>query len=330
MNKSIYPIKFKPILKESIWGGGNLVKCLKKKGPDDLKIGESWEISGVSNNISIADNGFLKGNSLLEILEIYMGDLIGDTVYEKFGNEFPLLIKFIDANDTLSIQVHPDDETAYKRHKSFGKTEMWYIMQAEKNAKLINGFKENTDKETYKAELNSGRIEKLLNFDEVQPGEVYFIPSGRVHGIGRGIMLAEIQQTSDITYRIYDWGRVDDKGKPRELHTDLALDVIDYDKVGHTKSKYEILTNKTVNIVECQYFKTNIIEIDKTLEKDYNLIDSFVIYICIEGSFSIKYNADNVVKVEKGETVLIPAVLKDILLQPDGLVRILEVYIPGN
>jgi len=330
MDEVLYPIKFKPILKEKIWGGNKLMKSLGKNAPIESKIGESWEVSGLASDNSIVENGFLKGNSLSEIIEIYMDDLVGGFVFDKHGIEFPLLIKFIDASETLSIQVHPDDEIANERHQSLGKTEMWYIIESEKGSNLINGFKKQADAETYVSALNSGQLETILNLDPVNPGDVFFIPAGRVHGIGAGIVLAEIQQSSDVTYRIYDWGRLDDNGKPRELHTEYALDVIDYNPASQTRTIYEPITNKTVNLVECPYFKTNLIQIDKTLEKDYNLIDSFVILMCIEGSFNICYHHNKFEKINKGETVMLPASLKNLSLIPDHKTKIIEVYIIEN
>jgi mannose-6-phosphate isomerase len=330
MNDVLYPIKFKPILKEKIWGGDKLVKLLGKKASTESKIGESWEISGLETDISIVDNGFLKGNSLNEIIEIYMGDLLGESVFEKYGNEFPLLFKFIDASETLSIQVHPDDDVAQERHQSNGKTEMWYIIDSEEGASLINGFKQQVDSITYMYALNSGNLNTLLNYDLVKSGDTFFIPAGRVHGIGAGIVLAEIQQSSDVTYRIYDWGRLDDNGNPRDLHTDEARDVIDYSFVGKTKTEYQPILNRTINLVECPYFKTNLILIDNILEKDYNLIDSFVVYMCVEGSFKIKYHNGKIENVEKGESLIIPAVIKNLELIPEPSAKILEIYIPDN
>jgi mannose-6-phosphate isomerase len=327
MSEILYPLKFKPILKERIWGGHSLVKDFRKVGKISAKYGESWEISGIETDISIVNNGFLKGNSLTEIIEIYMGDLIGDKVFEQYGMQFPLLFKLIDASETLSIQVHPGDDIAFERHNSLGKTEMWYIMKSGKEAQLINGFKKDTDVKSYVEALNNGKLDSILNFDNVVPGDVFFIPSGRVHGIGAGIVLAEIQQSSDVTYRIYDWGRVDDNGNPRELHTELALDVIDYSAAGKTKSEYEPTLNRTVNIVECPYFRANLIKIDITLDKDYNMLDSFVIFMCVEGAFQVKYQDGKIEKVGNGESIMIPAVLKNIQLIPDGKATLLEVYL---
>jgi mannose-6-phosphate isomerase len=259
-----------------------------------------------------------------------MGDLLGESVFEKYGLDFPLLFKFIDASETLSIQVHPGDDVAQKRHQSNGKTEMWYIIDSEPGSSLINGFKNQVDSKTYVSALNSGNLNTLLNFDKVEAGDVFFIPAGRVHGIGAGILLAEIQQSSDVTYRIYDWGRLDDQGNPRELHTQEALDVIDYNPAVKTRTDYKPIPNRTTNLVECPYFKTNLIQIDKPLEKDYNLIDSFVVYMCIEGSFTIKYNSSKSTKVKLGESIIIPAVLKNPELIPEGKTKIIEVYITDN
>jgi mannose-6-phosphate isomerase len=330
MDRSLYPIKFKPILHEKIWGGQNLSKNYGKPGTEGAKTGESWEISGLAPNISEAGNGFLAGNSLTELIEIYMGDLVGDAVYDKFGTDFPLLFKLIDASDTLSIQVHPGDDVAAERHGSFGKTEMWYILEAEKGSCLINGFKNHESRESYLKALETGEIESILNSDMVAQGDVFFIPNGRVHGIGAGILLAEIQQSSDITYRIYDYNRLDNKGNPRELHQSEAVDVIVYSAAGNTRTNYNPVLNKTINLVECEYFKTNLLELNQLVQKDYNLIDSFVVYMCIDGHVAIKFQSGEPVEIAKGETVLIPAVLKNIELVPRVKSKLLEVYIIDN
>jgi len=324
----LYPLKFKPQFKEKIWGGQHLKEYLNKSLPENKKIGESWEISGIQDNISVIENGYLQGNNLQELIEIYMGDILGDRIYKQFGIEFPLLIKFIDANDILSIQVHPDDELARKRHNAFGKTEMWYIIEAEKDAELISGFSKKIDKETYLKHLESNKLPDILNYEKVQKGNVFFIPSGRVHAIGKGIVLAEIQQTSDVTYRIFDWNRKDDQGNYRELHTDLALDAIDFNVYDNYKTPYKIKPNKDSKILNCKYFNTNIIQFDETIEKDYNQLDSFVIYICLDGKFEIIYNETEKIHIEKGETILIPAVFEHLVLNPVVQSKLLEVYIP--
>ena len=326
MNK-LYPLKFKPLFKEKIWGGKKLKNVLNKEDAGD-KTGESWEISTVKDNISVVSEGFLKGNNLQELIEVYMGDLVGDKVYEKFGLEFPLLIKFIDANDDLSIQVHPDDETAMERHNSFGKTEMWYVLEADPGAKLISGFNRELNKDEYIDALNAGRIEEILNYEEVEEGDVFFMPAGRVHAIGSGILLAEIQQTSDVTYRIYDWNRKDSEGNSRELHTDLALDVIDFEKHSEYRTPYKKALNKSVDIGKCQYFSTNLRQFDKAVEKDFNFIDSFIIYICTAGKVNILTSEDQKTDIQKGECILIPAEIKNLILIPEGKSKVLEVYVP--
>jgi len=323
---TLYPLKFTPILKEKIWGGQKLNTLLKKNLGTLPNAGESWEISGVGGDDSVVSNGFLKGNTLNEILEIYMGELVGDKVFQQFGNEFPLLIKFIDANDVLSIQVHPDDKLSKERHQAFGKTEMWYVMQADKDASLISGFNQQVNKEQYIEALKNDTIESLLANHKVQTGDVFFIPAGRVHAIGQGIMLAEIQQTSDVTYRIYDFNRKDKNDKTRDLHTDLAIDAIDFSYSKEARTNYSLQNNQPTEVVNCDYFKTNIIEFDKTLERDFYGYDSFLIYLCVEGEFDIQYS-DQKEAVTIGETILIPADLQTISLIPKSNCKVIEVHL---
>lgn len=323
----LYPIKFKPIFHDKIWGGNRMRTILNKDYGDLPNCGESWELSGVEGNISVVSNGFLKGNDLNEIIEIYMGDLVGDKVYEKFGIEFPLLIKFIDAQNDLSIQVHPNDELSKERHNAYGKTEMWYVAGTEKGALINSGFNQEVDREKYLEYFNAGKLTDLLHYDEAEVGDVFFIPAGRVHAIGKGCLVAEIQQTSDVTYRIFDYNRKDDQGNERELHTDLALDAIDFSYASEYKTKYDVTENEATEIVSCPYFTTNIIEFTEELDKDYNQLDSFVIYMTMEGSFDI-VTEEGSERIEMGETVLIPASLESVQLKPNSdSVKILEVYI---
>ena len=326
----LYPIKFEAIFKEKIWGGDKLKTVLKKQVPDISNCGESWEISAIQDNISVVANGFLKGNTLEEIIEIYMGDIVGEKVFDKFGLEFPLLIKFIDANADLSIQVHPDDKTAKERHKAYGKTEMWYVVQADDGAEIITGFHKKISKKIYLDNLKQKSLKNILKFEKVKAGDVFFIPAGRVHSIGKGVLLAEIQQTSDITYRIYDYDRIDSDGKKRELHTDLAIDVIDYNFDGETKLSYKIKNDETVKLVSCDYFNTNILQFSSVIIKDYTLIDSFIIYMCVGGSFSIDYGGKETVEMNIGETVLLPADLDNIKLIPTVEAKLIEVFIKGS
>lgn len=322
----LYPLKFKPIYKERIWGGRKIETAFGKKLPAGEKIGESWELSGVDGDISVVSNGQLKGNNLQELTEIYMGDLVGDKVFEKYGEEFPLLIKLIDADDNLSIQVHPDDKLAAERHNSFGKTEMWYVVGHEAGAELYLGFNQPVDKEKYLEYLKAGKLAELLTAYKVQDGDSFFIPAGTIHAIGKGLLIAEIQQTSDITYRVFDWNRVDPKtGQGRELHTELALDAIEYKSRSDYKTVAAPKVNAPVTLEKCPYFQTNSLIVDGETVRDYAALDSFVIYICLEGNLELAYEG-GVETMKKGETVLVPAELNEITLKGKG--KLLEVYIP--
>lgn len=318
-------LKFTPIFKERIWGGRKMEQTLGKRLPEGRVIGESWELSGVEGDISVVSSGALKGNTLQELIEIYMGDLVGDVVYERFGDEFPLLIKLIDAQDYLSIQVHPDDALAEQRHHSYGKTEMWYILDNEPGAQLYLGFNQMVDRDKYIEHLEAGKLEELLKSYAVKPDDAYFIPAGAIHAIGKGIVIAEIQQTSDITYRVYDFNRVDAAGNPRELHTELALDAIDYSDGGNYDVTKEPLVNQVVELTSCPYFETNTILIEGGVERDYTDLDSFVIYICLEGNLTLETEA-GVESITKGETVLVPATLD--LVKINGSGKLIETYIP--
>ncbi len=322
----LYPLKFKPIFKDYIWGGSRLRDRFGKKPETDI-CAESWEISAVKDHISVIDNGFLKGNNLQEIIEVYMGELVGDHIFEKFGLEFPLLIKFLDANNLLSVQVHPDDELARKKHNEHGKTEMWYIIDAEKNAELISGFREPINQEIFLKHLENKTLPEILNYESVKPGDVFFMPAGRVHALCSGILAAEIQQTSDLTYRIYDWDRTDENGVGRETHIDLAIDAINYADRERYRISYEGQINSRETLVDSSWFTTGIMNFDKPVEKDFNLIDSFVIYMCVRGRADIDYGASEPVNLEMGETVLVPASLKNIRLLPEGHTRLLEIFI---
>lgn len=320
----LYPLKFKALLKERIWGGQELAK-FGKKLPKGVNIGESWEISGVTGDISVVENGALKGNNLQELIEIYMGDLVGDRVYERFGYEFPLLIKLIDAQDYLSIQVHPDDELSKDRHDAYGKTEMWYVVDNKPGAELFLGFNQPVDKQKYIDYLERGELDKLLTSFKVKKDDAFFIPAGAIHAIGKGLLIAEIQQTSDITYRVFDFNRVDKDGNARELHTELALDAIKYEQSDNYDVTKPTVVNEVVQLESCPYFETNTIEIAGAIERNYLTLDSFVIYICIDGELKIKTSAGEDTLV-KGESILIPAIFSEVILEGDAI--ILETYIP--
>jgi mannose-6-phosphate isomerase len=327
MMNSLYPIRFRPILKEMLWGGSALRERFGKNTGPGTRVGESWEINGMTGASSVVANGFLRGNSLEEITEVYLGDLVGDSVYEKYSNEFPLLIKLIDARDTLSIQVHPDDALASERHHAWGKTEMWYVIDAEPGAVIYTGFRRKTGREEYLGHLADRTVADIINATPVFPGDAFFIPAGTVHAIGAGVLLAEIQQTSDVTYRIYDWDRVDADGMPREIHTELALDAIDFDRDETGLIRLEPEINQAVLLTECNYFRTSLLQFDRPLIKDLSLTDSFVIYICTE-SMAVVDCLGHTEEVKAGETILIPASADSVTLIPQGRATLLEVYIP--
>jgi mannose-6-phosphate isomerase len=321
MSIKFYPLQFEPILKERIWGGEKLKTVLNK--PIVSKItGESWELSTVEDDISIIANGELKGKSLTSLIDELPNEILGTEVYKRFGKQFPLLFKYLDAREDLSIQVHPNDELAKKRHNSFGKTEMWYIMQADDDARIIVGFKEKSNGDEYLENLKNKTLLSILDDVKVKTGDVFFLETGTVHAIGAGLVVAEIQQTSDITYRLYDFGRVDANGDTRELHVDLALEAINYNKV-ETQKKYTEKVNESNIVVDCPYFTTNIIPLDgeMTINKTN---ETFRVYMCVDGAFEIEF--DNIkFQYKKGDTVLIPAVMNAFGF--NGKASILEIFI---
>lgn len=317
-------LRFDPILKPKIWGGEKLQTLLNKKS-ERKDIGESWEISDVEGDVSIISNGDLKGRSLNNLIREFKEDVLGEKVHQIFQDKFPLLIKFIDAKKRLSLQVHPNDVLAQRRHNSLGKTEMWYIVNSDKKAKMIVGFSEETDKRSFLKTIESKNELELLNVDYVKKGDTFLVPAGRIHAIGKGVLLAEIQETSDITYRISDWNRKDVNGKERDLHLDLALDAIDYSAKSNYKAEYLKKKNSPSNIVDCKYFTTNFLHLTKNLKVEHFDKDSFVIYICVEGSAIFEYENQQE-KLEMGETILIPACIREINITVMNA-KFLEVYI---
>lgn len=319
--KNIYPLQFVPILKERIWGGEKL-KTVLNKPIESVTTGESWELSTVEGDVSVVANGELQGRSLMDLIDEMPNEILGTSVYKKFGKQFPLLFKYLDAREDLSIQVHPNDALAKERHNSFGKTEMWYIMQADKDARIIVGFKEKSNADAYVANLENKSLLSILDAVEVKPGDVFFLETGTVHAIGAGLVVAEIQQTSDITYRIYDFDRVDAQGNGRELHIDLALDAINYEKTDTYKS-YDKAMNQSNAVVDCPYFTTNFIPLEGELAVSKNG-DTFTVYMCVDGAFELEYNG---VKYgyKKGDTVLVPAAIQSFAMS--GKASVLEIYI---
>ena len=316
-----YPLIFNPIFKERIWGGTKLKDFLNKSFEGN-QIGESWELSTVANDVSVVANGEFAGLNLNELIEKYPIELLGSKSIEKFGLEFPLLFKFLDAKEDLSIQVHPNDELAKQRHNSFGKTEMWYVMQADEKARLVVGFKNKTNKKDYLKHIEDKTLVAVLNETPVKKGDTFFLETGTVHAIGAGVLIAEIQQTSDITYRLYDWDRVDAKGIGRELHNDLAVDAINYEET-NTKVTYNSERNESVNLVDCPFFTTNILEVSGTYNWKKKK-ESFTVFMCTEGSF-VLVTSNSKSEFKKGDTVLIPAILEE--FQFIGETSLLEITI---
>lgn len=322
----LYPLKFQPLYKNVIWGGNRLRDYGFNYDPLP-NCGELWALSSVEGHESVIANGFLADNTLNEAIEIYMGDLVGDKVFNRYGTEFPLLIKIIDAAQDLSIQVHPDDELAQQRGMSRGKTEMWYVMLADQGSRLVSGFRRDTSADEYTAALAAGHLMDLLHSEQPQPGDVFFIPAGRVHALGKGLMVAEVQQTSDCTYRIYDYDRTDKDGKKRQLHTAEAMDAIDFSGIrGHASTRYEARQNATTTLAHCPYFTTRLISFDSPMRKNLEDVDTFVVYLCVDGLAAVK-SMETIVPMHTGECVLVPAVADNVELFCEGPSKLLEITI---
>ena len=314
--------KFQPILKSTIWGGEKIVPY-KHIASDQKQVGESWELSGVKDNESVVAEGPEAGTSLPELIARHGAALLGKANYGRFGEEFPLLIKFIDARQDLSIQVHPNDELAWERHKSKGKTEMWYVVSADKDAHLRSGFSKQVTPAEYEASVGDNTITDILADYKIAPGDVFFLPAGRVHSIGAGSFIAEIQQTSNITYRIYDFNRRDANGNTRELHTELAKGAIDYTVLPDYRTHYTPAQNCGVELVSCPYFTTSLCDLTAPLTLDYAALDSFVVVICVEGKGMIADDSGNEMPIHQGETVLLPATVKSLRVVPEGKLKML-------
>ena len=323
----MYPLKFQTIFKTVVWGGEKIAP-FKGVETDQHNIGESWELSGVKGNESVVAEGALAGTTITELAAEYQGGLLGEKVYARTGTEFPLLIKFIDARDDLSIQVHPDDELAGARHNgSKGKTEMWYVVQADEKAHLMSGLTKHITPEEYAAKVEDNTITDVLHDYNVSAGDVFFLPAGRIHSIGTGCFIAEIQQTSDITYRIYDFGRVGLDGKPRELHTELSKAAIDYTVLDDYKTAYEEVKNAENEIVSCEYFTTSLFDLDQPVSVPVKANDSFLIVICVGGNGTLTDSEGNAVTLRQGETVLVPACTESVTFTPSEGLKLITSYI---
>lgn len=315
--------KFEPLLKQTLWGGDKIIP-FKHLNTKMEQVGESWEISGVKDNETIVANGPEKGKTLNQLVREQKGKLVGNENYERFGNEFPLLIKFIDARQDLSIQVHPTDEVAHRQGKSRGKTEMWYALDSDTGAQLYNGLKQQITPEQYKAMVENDTITNALARYEVHEGDVFFIPAGRIHAIGAGCFVAEIQQTSDVTYRIYDFKRKDKNGNYRELHTKEAAESIDYTVLPNYRAEYEPTQNEGVQLISCPYFTTAVYDLTEPMTLDYSELDSFVILIAVKGEGCLICNGEEM-PFQMGDTVLFPATTNEVRVEGD--VKFLETYV---
>ena len=323
----MYPLKFDPILKQVLWGGERIIP-FKHLNSEQHQVGESWEISGVKGNESVVANGEYKGRTISSLIREFKEEIVGEDNYAHFGDVLPLLIKFIDARKDLSIQVHPNDELASLRHDSFGKTEMWYVIDADKNAKLRSGFSKQIDARQYKDLIYKSAITDVLKEYVIRPDDVFFLPAGRVHSIGAGAFIAEIQQTSDITYRIYDFDRKDAEGKKRELHTELAKDAIDYEVLDEYRTLYTPEKDEPIELVASPYFVTSLYDLTEEISCDYSELDSFIIFICIGGACQLVDNEGNEIDMHAGETILFPATVSDITIYPENnFVKLLETYV---
>lgn len=314
--------KFQPILKSMLWGGEKIAPY-KQIATQQQSVGESWELSGVKGDESVVSEGPDAGMTLPQLIARDGAQLLGKSNFERFGEEFPLLVKFIDARQDLSIQVHPNDEMAWERHRSKGKTEMWYVVAADKGAHLRSGFSKQVTPAQYEASVADNTITDILTDYIIHPGDVFFLPAGRVHSIGAGAFIAEIQQTSDLTYRIYDFNRRDAQGNTRELHTEQAKGAIDYTVLPDYRTQYEQAVNREVELVSCPYFSTSLCELTEPLTLDLSALDSFVVAICVAGSGTLTDDSGRTLPVHEGETVLVPASVRSLRMTPDGGMKLL-------
>ena len=326
----MYPLKFENILKEVIWGGEKIAAF--KEIPSVRKnIGESWEISTVPNYVSMVSNGEWKGLLLTELIERHKGKITGEKIYRKYKNEFPLLFKFIDTRDHCSVQVHPNDELAKKRHAGNGKTEIWYIIDADPDATLISGFSTPVSIEEYEKRVRENTLEEVLMRHHVKAGDVFFIPAGRIHAIGKGLLVAEIQQSSDVTYRVYDYGRKDAGGVSRELHTHDAIEALDFSVLPENELKWETapVNSNSIELIDSEFFRVHLLNVKKNTTEDYRSLDSFVVYMCVNGSCELITHNSEKTSLKQGESVLIPASMGIFEIHPafDTGVKLITCYL---
>lgn len=312
-----------------LWGGKK-ISAFKGITPIQYGVGESWEVSTVPNYVSVVTNGEWKGESLLSLIEQYKGKIVGEKVYQKYQNEFPLLFKFIDTKDHCSVQVHPNNELAQKRHACNGKTEIWYVVDAEPNASLISGFSQEISVEEYKQRVQENTLEEVLQQHRPKAGDVFFIPAGRIHAIGKGLLVAEIQQSSDITYRVYDYGRKDANGISRELHIEEAVEALDFSLHSHNELKQETAqdNSNSITLIDCEFFTVNLLKLQEATHKNHDSLDSFMVFMCIQGNCELLSEGGIKTPLQQGETVLIPSAMGSFEIIPNaGGVKLIESYL---
>lgn len=325
--QGLYPLKFMPLFKDKIWGGNKIKDIVGVDYSPLNRCGELWVLSGLKDNESVVENGFLAECTLPEVIEMYSDELLGEDNFNRFYTDFPLLIKLIDANDNLSVQVHPDDNYAYKHGMENGKTEMWYVLQADEGAEIYVGFNQKESKADIINRLRNKTFKEVLHKDRVEQGDLFYIPAGTIHAIGKGVLLAEIQQSSDATFRLYDWDRLDENNKPRDLHLEQGLEVLDLSAMEHTaKVHYHYHLNETQNLVQCPYFVTNVMPLTQALKKDYSNSDTFYLYFCVAGKCFVS-SMGHRIPLSAGEILMIPAKANDALIEPMPMTEILEITI---
>ena len=327
----LYPFLFEPNLHEVVWGG-NKLRAYKGLEPSDNSIGESWEVSAVPTSTSIICNGEFKGKDLISVINENPEAILGKAVNEKYQGKLPLLVKFIDAKRDLSIQVHPNDEMAMREHGKMGKTEMWYIIKADEGAHLYAGFNQEITPEEYQQRIADGTITEVLADHKVKPGDVFYLPAGRVHAICGGIMLAEVQQSSDVTYRIFDYNRPGMDGKPRELHTELAAKALDYHVEENYRTEYDSQLDKAVQIIDAPFFDVRVLDINKPMHRNMMKYDSFIITMCIKGDCKIRIRStQDEITLKEGNSALIPAAIADYDVTPlSGSSKVLDAFIDNK
>lgn len=325
--KGLYPLKFMPLFKDKIWGGNKVRDLIGIDYSPLNRLGELWVLSAIEGEETLVANGAFAECTLKELLEMYADDLIGEDNFDRFGTDFPLLIKIIDANDNLSVQVHPDDEYAWAHDMDNGKTEMWYLLQADEGAKIYTGFTQKETKADIINRIRNKTLTEVLHYDNAERGDLYYIPAGTVHAIGKGVLLAEIQQSSDSTFRIYDWDRVDKNGKSRELHLEQGLQVMDLNaQVGTAKCHYHYHLNETTNLIESDYFVTNLVPLHEAIKKDLSNADTFYLYFCVGGKGFVR-SMNERVPIKAGEIILLPAIAENVILEPEPMMELLEITV---